>query len=400
MSPTIVSALIAAFASMVVVSANYIQYRKTNKYLKESNRKGQSLQYVTDKRMDWMHEVRNELSEMIALMLEMKDKYALYNKKIPSEEGRILNQHLMKLKLYLNFTGTLDEKIILSMDRLVMLLSVSEERDKHDNWKKQFDDNINLLLFYSQIYLKLEWERVNLEVKKEAEKIEIDRELQIKMEELFDKRIAIEQKDEMGKETILQELSWCKNINKEKKESKSVVLNESKAGIRIMTLIVFIVALFTTAVVYSLAEGLVKEVVYFIVVEIGIVTVASNYQRKKVFLKNSGKPFNAEYFEMYQGYILGYLKFGLLTYGIVFSLLYRLIKKFILLGSYNELGNMLVPFIMCFIFTAFIEIFILVKYQKFKENVTFFELYKKRKKDFTREFSEEEKLIICKNINK
>ena len=133
MSPTIVSALIAAFASMVVVSANYIQYRKTNKYLKESNRKGQSLQYVTDKRMDWMHEVRNELSEMIALMLEMKDKYALYNKKIPSEEGRILNQHLMKLKLYLNFTGTLDEKIILSMDRLVMLLSVSEERDKHDN---------------------------------------------------------------------------------------------------------------------------------------------------------------------------------------------------------------------------------------------------------------------------
>ena len=35
MSPTIVSALIAAFASTVVVGANYIQYRKTNKYLKE-----------------------------------------------------------------------------------------------------------------------------------------------------------------------------------------------------------------------------------------------------------------------------------------------------------------------------------------------------------------------------
>ena len=204
----------------------------------------------------------------------------------------------MKLKLYLNFTGTLDEKIILTMDKLVMLLSVSEERDMYDNWEKQFDDNIKLLLFYPQIYLKLEWERVNLEVKKEAEKTEIDQDLQIKMKELFDKRIEIEQKDKMGKETILRELSWCKNINKENKESKSQVLNESKLGIRIMFLIVFIVALFTTAIVYSLAEEFVREVIYFIVIEIGIEVVASHYQRKKVFLKNSGQPFNAEYFEM------------------------------------------------------------------------------------------------------
>ena len=344
--------------------------------------------------------MRNEISEMIALMLEMKDKYALYNKKIPSEEGRILNQHLMKLKLYLNFTGTLDEKIILTMDKLVMLLSVSEERDMYDNWEKQFDDNIKLLLFYSQIYLKLEWERVNLEVKKEAEKTEIDQDLQIKMKELFDKRIEIEQKDKMGKETILRELSWCKNINKENKESKSQVLNESKLGIRIMFLIVFIVALFTTAIVYSLAEEFVREVIYFIVIEIGIEVVASHYQRKKVFLKNSGQPFNAEYFEMYQSCILGYLKFGLLTYGIVFSLLYRFIKKFILLGSYNKLGNMLVPFVISLIVTFVVVICILVKYQKFQENVTFFELYKKRRKNFTREFSQEEKLIICKNITK
>lgn len=157
----------ALIGSLFLLLANFINNKSENERLELSlknaeadNQKNISVQYITNKRVDWIYEVRNTLSEYIALAQECANK-KVHDKKmiIPDKICRELNVYLAKLRLLLNFTG-FDDKIILELlDKIKDNISRGEEFSS-----SEFQEDIILLTKYSQVYLKLEWERVKCEI--------------------------------------------------------------------------------------------------------------------------------------------------------------------------------------------------------------------------------------------
>lgn len=122
-----------------------------------ANRKNISVQYITDKRVDWIYEVRNTLAEYIAIAQECATILAS-KKKVTKELYRELDGYLAKLRLLFNYAGEDDREI----------LDVIEDIRKEISGRKNFDEgklenDIVKLTQLSQRYLKMEWERVKYE---------------------------------------------------------------------------------------------------------------------------------------------------------------------------------------------------------------------------------------------
>ena len=120
-----------------------------------------SVQYITNKRVDWIYEVRNTLAEYIALAQECANKKVLDKSiTIPEKIYRELNVYLAKLRLLFNFDGDDDKKILDLLDNIKNNISAGEDFNALN-----FQNDIILLTKYSQVYLKLEWERVKYEIR-------------------------------------------------------------------------------------------------------------------------------------------------------------------------------------------------------------------------------------------
>lgn len=122
-----------------------------------ANRKNISVQYITDKRVDWIYEVRNTLAEYIAIAQECATILSS-KKKVTKELYRELDGYLAKLRLLFNYAGEDDRKI----------LDVIEDIRKEISGRKNFDEakfetDVEKLTQLSQQYLKSEWERVKYE---------------------------------------------------------------------------------------------------------------------------------------------------------------------------------------------------------------------------------------------
>lgn len=141
------------------------------------NQKSLSIQYITNKRVDWIYVVRDTISEFISLAYFIAEKYKLKSLKVDSALYRNLNKETAKLKLFFNFTGDIDKDILGLINNIVNNLGA----DKFDS--NEFQNDINLLTKHSQIYLKLEWERVKLETKNEFSSEKLNE----KKEELYKK---------------------------------------------------------------------------------------------------------------------------------------------------------------------------------------------------------------------
>ena len=143
----------------------YINNKHENERLKISlessqrtNQKNINIQYIAEKRMDWICEVRDILAEYISIAQECASKI-VEKSEIPAKDSRDLNVCLAKLKLQFNSDEEQEKKILDLLNEITKNISLREEFKC-----KKFLDDIELLTKYSQLYLKLEKKRIENEI--------------------------------------------------------------------------------------------------------------------------------------------------------------------------------------------------------------------------------------------
>ncbi|MFU0832777.1 MAG: hypothetical protein ACFWUC_07550 [Oscillospiraceae bacterium] len=143
---TVIAALIAAVASIVTLIGQH-----------KSNKTSNYLNIISTQRVEWIQ----KLKEVISDYCEMMDKYQ-WNEEKPNRES--IYKATANIKLYLNFKGAPDRTILGMIDEINKIY-LGEEEYKLTNQKEIVESWLNYLLFISQIYCKVEWERVKFEAK-------------------------------------------------------------------------------------------------------------------------------------------------------------------------------------------------------------------------------------------
>ena len=125
-----------------------------------TNQKNMNIQYITNKRIDRINEVRNILAEYIAIAQECANKLVLDKKiVIPEKDYRDLNICLAKLRLLSNFDETYEKEVLYLLDEIKNNISMREEFCPN-----KFQNDIISLTKNSQKYLKLEWYCIKHEI--------------------------------------------------------------------------------------------------------------------------------------------------------------------------------------------------------------------------------------------
>ena len=138
----------------------------------ELAQKSLAVQYVTDKRVDWIYAVREELSSFISISFLLEQMYQTeddIDKGLFTAKTCERNKSLSQLRLLFNINDELDSEILKALNDIVGTEYTGEE----------FIKAVNILTQKSQIYLKVEWERVKLETKSNLN----DDEIKIKLKE-------------------------------------------------------------------------------------------------------------------------------------------------------------------------------------------------------------------------
>lgn len=142
------AAAIAALVSFIICCiTNYVQNRNAKAEV--------AVKYITDRRVEWIENVRKTVSEYVSVVQSMEE---MDTAQIRDILGRV-NQIGAYLKLLLNFAGQIDEIILEIMANIVDEL----QEDKPDF--ERIHSLLELLIQHTQIYLKIEWNRVKREVK-------------------------------------------------------------------------------------------------------------------------------------------------------------------------------------------------------------------------------------------
>jgi len=156
----IITIIVAAlgFISTVlswIVSSN--MERKKSKAEKELLSRQLAVQYITDKRVDWIYEVRNTLSEFISSVEERTIGYDdVTGNRLDEGINHRIRSSYYKLKLLFNYQGNADKEI---MKLLEVAMTVPETESDEANLYTTLD----MIVSKSQQYLKSEWERVKHE---------------------------------------------------------------------------------------------------------------------------------------------------------------------------------------------------------------------------------------------
>lgn len=145
----------------------YINNKYENERLKISlestqinNQKNMNIQYITNKRIDWINEVRDILAEYIAIAQECANKLVLDKKIVISEKDyRDLNICLAKLRLLSNFDEAYEKEVLYLLNEIKNNISMGEKFRPG-----KFQNDIILLTKNSQKYLKLEWDCIKHEI--------------------------------------------------------------------------------------------------------------------------------------------------------------------------------------------------------------------------------------------
>lgn len=146
---------IAAVFSIISLIGQVINYFSE----KRKRKKDHQITYVTDKRLEWIYEVRNTISEYVAVSNKIAD-----DKKYSGVESIELmhtaNMLSCKIRLLLNFSDDLDFEILKIIN---YICANNSEVSKYD----EVIDKIGILTDLFQVYFKYEWERIKLEVNDE-----------------------------------------------------------------------------------------------------------------------------------------------------------------------------------------------------------------------------------------
>ena len=155
----------------------------------ELNQKSLAVQYVTDKRVDWIYAVREELSNFISISFLLEQMYQTeddIDKELFTVETCKRNKSLSQLRLLFNINDELDSEILQALNDIVGTEYTGDE----------FIKAVNILTQKSKIYLKIEWERVKLEAKSNLNDDEIKtklKEKEIELREFFNRINELEE---------------------------------------------------------------------------------------------------------------------------------------------------------------------------------------------------------------
>ncbi len=145
----IIPAIIAGCVSFAAAAfSGYMVHRNTKRQLEVS--------YITDKRVEWIQELRKTMSEYMALVFKIVNAGAM-NEKVTLQMIGDLNLKAFYLELLLNCKGKIDTTMLDTIDRI----NTAVKKHEYEN----IQSDINILFKHTQVYLKLEWNRVKMEVK-------------------------------------------------------------------------------------------------------------------------------------------------------------------------------------------------------------------------------------------
>lgn len=142
-----------------------------------------SINFITDKRIEWIQNLRQAVSEYVSVCMTITND----KNNVTPENIREINLKSGYIHLLLNFSDIIDSILIELMDKI----------NKELENKRDIDNLITLFIKHSQIYLKLEWERVKAEV---AGKEFNNSELAI---ELYDKMAHVRRIDKIEIKEVL-----------------------------------------------------------------------------------------------------------------------------------------------------------------------------------------------------
>lgn len=137
---------VAAVFSVISFLGNIFLYIHKTREQKRQN----GIEYITNKRVDWIYAVRQEASAFLSLahVLAKPGKF--------SDDDIIkLNEKLYILELYLNFGGIIDRVLIQLLYQIIEDVKVRNS-DNANMHAQMFCNNL-------RIYLKVEWNRVKAE---------------------------------------------------------------------------------------------------------------------------------------------------------------------------------------------------------------------------------------------
>ncbi len=162
----IIPAIIAGIVSFAAVAlSGYMVYRNTKRQLEVS--------YITDKRVEWIQELRKTMSEYMAIVFNIINADAM-KETVTLQMIGDLNQKAFYLEFLLNCKGKIDITMLDTIDRI----NTAIKKHEYENIQSE----INILFKHTQVYLKLEWNRVKMEVKGKKYTDEI---LESEMESLY-----------------------------------------------------------------------------------------------------------------------------------------------------------------------------------------------------------------------
>lgn len=144
--------LIGIFATLTVSFINIILIRNKAR-----------VDGITNNRMIWINNVRDVISDVLTFDPIM----VVYKPECKIDLDNAFRKNINTLKLYLNFQGELDKKIIsecnILLDLLPQITILSTDGVVDAKPQLQFLDAQDKILMLSQIYLKSEWSRVKYE---------------------------------------------------------------------------------------------------------------------------------------------------------------------------------------------------------------------------------------------
>jgi len=169
--PAIIAAVVALVSSVVT---SIVAYKTTKQMIKaenerlkislenskEENAKHLSAEYISNERVRWIQEFRRNFADFRAHTTEVAFKSRANNSVVPDYSFEI-NREATYLKLLLKGYGRRELKIKEEIDTVISSLAkINGAWESMNDYFKAMDELTKRI----QIYLKVEWERVKIEI--------------------------------------------------------------------------------------------------------------------------------------------------------------------------------------------------------------------------------------------
>lgn len=166
----ILTSTFSVVASLLALYATY-----------ENSSRQHALQYITNKRFDWLRDIRSLTSKLCGKMALAEVYFDDWDNTTDEEDDKCkkkllflkkvseINELMSCLYLYYNFGGERDHILLLLLKKLdkeldnmiEYIVAQRQEKPSKDDRKKI----LKLIEDHTQVYLKLEWERIKDETK-------------------------------------------------------------------------------------------------------------------------------------------------------------------------------------------------------------------------------------------